>query len=215
MRLRSKLALRGGFRMDGRESFTLNPGSSMKTLVPLADGFEEIEAITIIDVLRRADVEVTTVGLDGQTVNGAHGVQIQADALWADVQLASFDAIVLPGGMGGALRMAEHEALLGALVEFKSSGRLTAAICAAPLVFERAGIVGGTAVTAYPSVQGELSSANVDAGRRVVKAGNIVTSQGPGTAMEFALALVEELCGAPKRAQLGAAMLVESSGQPA
>lgn len=180
----------------------------MRILVPLAEGFEEIEAVTIVDVLRRADLEVTLAGLAPGPCRGSRGVVLQADALLEELDPLDFQAIVLPGGMGGTLAMAEHEGLLGALRIFWRERRWIAAICAAPLVLSRAGIVEGVALTAHPGVHEQLGAADLRPRERLVVTGRLITSQGPGTSMEFALGLVEAFVGPEKRSELAAAMVV-------
>jgi 4-methyl-5(b-hydroxyethyl)-thiazole monophosphate biosynthesis len=179
-------------------------------LVPLASGFEEIEAVTIVDVLRRAGLDVTVAGLAGGVLEGSRGIRVQPDTTLDRVDARSFDAIVLPGGMGGATALAADERVLAALRAHHAAGRLTAAICAAPMVLARAGLVEGTRVTSHPSVRDRLAGATVCAEPRVLREGNVLTSQGPGTAMEFALALVRELVGDAKAEELARAMVVAS-----
>lgn len=179
-----------------------------RVLVPLAEGFEEIEAVTIIDVLRRADVEVTVAGLQAGAVTGSHGIAVRTDADWSDVDPEPFDMIVLPGGMPGTTNLMEDERVLQAVRDLHARGRPVAAVCAAPMVLARAGVVAGIDVTSHPSVRDRLGDATVCDGPRVVRAGNVITSQGPGTSLEFALALVEELVGAPRAADLRRAMIV-------
>ena len=164
----------------------------MKILVPLAKGFEEIEAVTIVDVLRRAEFEVTLAGLEAGPCLGSRGVLITPDVEWKEIEPSDFDALVLPGGMGGTLAMAERPELLAALQVFRSEERWVGAICAAPLVLARAGVVDQVPITAHPGVQGELGKrcAAIEPGPRVLVSGHVVTSQGAGTAMEFALELV-------------------------
>ncbi len=181
-----------------------------RVLVPLASGFEEIEAITIVDVLRRAGVEVTLAGLTSGVLEGSRGIRVQPDTTLDRVDAAAFDAIVLPGGMGGATAMSEDERLLAMLRAHHGAGRLTAAICAAPMVLARAGIVDELRVTSHPSVRDRLGRAVVVAEPRVLRAGHVLTSQGPGTAMEFALELVRELAGLEKASELARAMVVAS-----
>lgn len=179
-----------------------------KILVPIAEGFEEIEAVTIVDVLRRAELEVTLASLEPGPVLGSRGIRIQADAQLGDLDLESFDVLVLPGGMQGTLAMMEDQRLLDLLRGMHADGRLTAAICAAPMVFARAGIEVGHAMTSHPGVRDRLGQAEVRESPRVVRSGSVLTSQGPGTAMEFALALVAELVGEGAREDLQRAMLV-------
>ena len=181
---------------------------TQRVLVPLAPGFEEIEAVTLIDVLRRAGLEVVAAGLAPGSVRGSRDVSIVPDALLRDVDPESFDLVVLPGGMDGTLAMMADERLLEIVRAHFLSGRLTAAICAAPLVLVQAGITAGRAVTSHPSVRDQLGVAELRPEVRVVRSGNLVTSQGPGTAMEFALALVEELRGRAERDRLATAMVV-------
>lgn len=183
-----------------------------RVLVPLAEGFEEMEAVIIIDVLRRADLDVIVAGLDGVgPVLGSRGVTVIAEAALDEVLEARYDAIVLPGGLGGTERLREHEPLLAALVAHAAGGELTAAVCAGPLVLARAGLVEGRLITAHPGAQDELvaSGARFDQGR-VVRDGVLLTSQGPGTAMEFALAVVEHLVGGRTVRELRSAMCLET-----
>jgi len=177
-----------------------------RALVPLAEGFEEMEAVIIVDVLRRAGVEVILAGLRGAgPVLGSRDITVMAEAdLDEALSQASgqpYDVIVLPGGLGGTHAMRDDQRLVDAVSAHAASGGLTAALCAAPLVLVRAGLVSSRIITSHPSVRTELSEAGAEvSGRRVVRDGELLTSQGPGTAMEFALALVSELEG-PEAAQ--------------
>jgi len=183
--------------------------ASKRVLVPLAPGFEEMEAVAIVDVLRRADVDVTVCGLQPGPVLGAHGIAIATDAAFDDVDPASFDVIALPGGMPGTTNLMEDPRIVGAVRTLHAAGKTTAAICAAPMVLATAGVVDGVPVTSHPSVRAKLGSADVRDTPRVVRSGHVVTSQGPGTAIEFALALVADLVGQAKADELEAAMLVQ------
>lgn len=161
-------------------------------LVLLADGFEEIEAVTIIDVLRRGDVAVTTASLGGKRVTGSHQITLEADALLGDVTVETFDALVLPGGPA-AKTLREDARAQATIKRAAAVGKLVAAVCAGPTALEAAGVLTGKRATVYPGNQ--LPSAQqVEA--RVVEDGNVLTSRGPGTTMEFALKLVERLSGA-------------------
>ena len=165
---------------------------SKRVLVPLAEGFEEIEAATIIDVLRRGGLEVVTASLAETCVKGAHGICICADTtLDAALQQADFDAVVLPGGMPGAERLRDDARLRATLVDVVAAGGTVAAICAAPIALEAAGLLAGRRATCYPGFDEQLTSAAERVTERVVTDGPIVTSRGPGTALEFATALVE------------------------
>ena len=179
-----------------------------RILVPLAEGFEEIEAVAIVDVLRRAGLEVTTASLRPGPVTGAHGIALAADAELGALEAGDFDALVLPGGMPGTTHLMEDERVLAAVRALHAAGRPTAAICAAPMVLAKAGVIGGVAVTSHPSVRTRLGDADVRSEPRVLRSGSVLTSQGPGTALEFALTLVSDLVGADKAAELSRAMLV-------
>ncbi len=168
-------------------------------MVPLAEGFEEIEATTIIDVLRRAGLKVVTAGLSGITVKGSSGVKIIADAELKNINPDEFSAIVLPGGYPGYVNLAESEKVLKIIKEFNSQNKMVAAICGAPTVLARAGILNNRNATVYPGLEKELPKSS---DKRVVVDNNIITSQGPGTAMEFALKLVEILSGEDKAKEI-------------
>ncbi len=167
---------------------------SVRVLVPLAAGFEEIEAATIIDVLRRAELDVVTAALASTDVVGAHGVTITADmTLDAALTDGDFDAVVLPGGMPGAAHLRDDARVRKALVDVVERGGTAAAICAAPIALEAAGVLAGRRATCYPGFGEQLTSAAERCDDRVVMDGPVVTSAGPGTALEFATALVERL----------------------
>lgn len=162
-------------------------------LVILAPGFEEIEAATPIDVLRRAGVEVTVAGLDALEVRGSRGLTVRADCLLAEAP-KEVDVLVLPGGMPGASNLAGSEDLGARLREGYAAGRWVAAICAAPaVVLAPLGLLDGKRATCYPGFEERFSEEVEFSEEMVVVAGRIVTSRGPGTALEFSLVLVEEL----------------------
>jgi 4-methyl-5(b-hydroxyethyl)-thiazole monophosphate biosynthesis len=177
-------------------------------LVPLAPGFEEIELTTIVDVLRRAELDVTLAGTVAGPITGAHGIAIQPEAEIAALDLGRFTMIVLAGGQPGTTNLRKDERVLDLVRRLAREGRRTAAICAAPVVLHDAGILDGVPVTSHPSVRAQLTRAKVLPDTRVVRSGPIVTSQGAGTALEFALALVADLCGTDRSAELAAAMRV-------
>jgi len=166
-----------------------------RVLVPLAEGFEEIETATLVDVLRRADIEVVLAGLDGLApCLGSRAMRFVPDAALDDVLNDPFDLIVLPGGLGGTLHMCDHEALKATLAHRVHHGLPVAAVCAAPMVLEAAGILPTARYTCHPGVASKLHTP----GRLddvVVDDGLVLTSQSAGTAMPFALALVARLCG--------------------
>ncbi len=181
----------------------------MKIAVHLADGFEEIEAISIIDVLRRADLDVVTVSVTGKLeVNGAHQIKILADELFDHVDYSRISMIVLPGGMPGASNLNAHEGLKSQIVKFNAENRLLAAICAAPLVYGNLGILNGKQAVCYPGFEKYLEGAEV-LDNPVVESGNVITGRGPGVAIQFALKLVEKLVSAEKAEILASQMLVK------
>ncbi len=164
-------------------------------LVPLADGVEEMEAVIVVDVLRRARWNVTVAAVGPLTVTASRGVRLVGDTEWAAVDPAAFDVLVLPGGMGGTQVLCRDERVLETVRCFVESERLVGAICAGPLVLQAAGVLDGRRATCHPGVRGQLrcTAALPD---RVVRDGVIVTSQGPGTTFEFALALIAATDGA-------------------
>ncbi len=176
-----------------------------KVLVILAEGFEEIEAVTIIDVLRRADVEVIGASLGDTRVRGAHALTLEADCRLDALLDTEFDAVILPGGMPGSKNLRNDARVLDCLRNQQRSGRHLGAICAAPIVLEAAGVLTGKHATCYPGF--ELPSATFSEDR-VVYDDKVVTSRGPGTAIEFALEWVKILAGPEKEKRLREAMIV-------
>jgi len=165
-----------------------------KVLVPLAHGFEEIEAVTVIDILRRAGVEVTVAGLDKKSVKGSRGVTIVPDTDMDSVADEVFDAVILPGGLDGTMNLAQDKRVIKILRNQAQSGRINAAICAAPIVLQEAGVLEGKDATSHPAVRDRLKGFSYREDR-VVASGSLITSRGPGTAMEFAFTLVTKLVG--------------------
>ena len=163
-------------------------------LVLPANGSEEMEAVIVIDVLRRAGWDVVTAGIEEGVITASRGVRLVPDTILADVDTSRFDLLFLPGGGPGTKAMCADARVLDTVSAFHDSGRMVAAICAAPLVLQKAGILDGVRATCHPAVEEELVVTERDADR-VVKDGNIFTSQGPGTAMEFALALIAARSG--------------------
>lgn len=180
-----------------------------RVLVPIANGTEEIEAVSIIDTLRRAGAEVTVASVGQLQVTASRGVKLVADAKISDCVKQTYDCIALPGGMPGAEHLRDCTPLVEKLKQQKQSGRLYAAICASPaVVLQPHGLLQGIRATCYPSMQDKLDPTHV-ADEKVVVDGNCVTSQGPGTAIVFALALVELLFDAKKAREVAGAMLVK------
>jgi len=181
-----------------------------KVLVPLAQGCEELEAITVIDLLRRAEIEVITAGLDAQPVIASRGVRLIADTELDAVLDESFDLIVLPGGLPGADHLDEDPRIQALLKKQDQGKRKIAAICAAPKVLASAGLLENKTATAYPGTLESLQLPDTKISDSSVWIdGNIITSRGPGTAMDFALALIEQLCGVSTRDKVEAGLVRE------
>ena len=169
-------------------------------LVPLAQGCEELEAVTVVDLLRRAGISVVTAGLDDQPVRASRGMVLIPDVALNDVIGQEFDMIVLPGGEPGATNLGKDERVTGLLQQLAQAGKYTAAICAAPRVLAQSGLLERRRATSYP---GALAAESVPGltyvDEPVVIDGRVITSRGPGTAMDFALQLIEVLAGKQKR----------------
>lgn len=168
-------------------------------LIPLAQSCEELEAVTIIDLLRRAGINVTTAGLDAQPIRASRGVVLIADTTLDEALKSEYDMVVLPGGLPGADHLNDDARIQTLLKKMTDNEKPIAAICAAPKVFANAGLLDGKRATAYPGTLEKLNLINTDITTEViVKDGNIITSRGPGTAMDFALHLIESLVGKEK-----------------
>ena len=166
-----------------------------KVYVFLADGFETVEALAPVDVMRRAGLDVVTVSImERKEVVSAQNVPVIADELYENIAFGDADALVLPGGGVGTDNLSAHEPLRALLVDACSRGLLVAAICAAPMVFGRIGILKGKRATCYPGCEGELYGATYTASS-VEQDGNIITGCGPGVSFDFGFAIVERLCG--------------------
>jgi len=159
----------------------------MRLIVPLAEGFEEIEAIAVIDVLRRANIKVDVVGIEDEIVAGRNGVKILCDKIITDVKPDDYDGIVLPGGNPGYKNLENSQQVINLIKAYNSRGKLIAAICASPTILEKIGVLEGKKATCYPTLKDKLKN-YVD--EKVVVDKNVITSQGPGTAIEFALEIV-------------------------
>lgn len=174
-----------------------------RILVPLAQGCEELEAVTITDLLTRAGFEVVTAGLDERPVKASRGMTLLPQTTIERVMDEPFDMIVLPGGQPGATHLNEDPRIHQLLNRLNDEGKYTAAICAAPKVLADAGLLAGKRATAYPGTFDSATTTDVkEASERVVKDGRVITSRGPGTAMDFALELIEVLAGKEKREQV-------------
>ncbi len=171
-----------------------------KTAIFLADGFEEIEALTVVDLLRRAGIEITMTSIMGKkSVTGSHNIKVEADELIEDLDFDSVDMIILPGGMPGTKNLDSCEPLKAKIRKFNDSGKLLAAICAAPTVYGKMGLLKGKRATCYPGCEGDLLGADLQT-TEVAQDGNFITSRGMGTAIPFGLAIIAQFQG-PSSAQ--------------
>ncbi len=173
----------------------------MKVLVPLAEGFEEIEAITIIDVLRRAKIHVTTVHISQNPVRGSHDIEVFADKSMDDISSADFGAIVLPGGMPGSKNLKENGKIISAIRDIYGKGGYATAICAAPIALNEAGVLKGKKFTCFPGYENEIND-GIHLPDTVVADDRVITGKGPGCAIPFSLKLVEVFVNAETASQL-------------
>lgn len=178
-----------------------------KVCVFLADGFEEIEGLTVVDLLRRAEVEVTTVSITKiLTIHGAHGIDVQADKLFDEVEYDKQDMAVLPGGMPGTLHLGEHAGVKDVLEQFYQEKKFIAAICAAPSILGKYGMLEGRKATSYPGFEEALLGAEYVYDEVAVD-GFVITSRGMGTAIAFSLALIEKLKGKEQAEKIGKSII--------
>jgi 4-methyl-5(b-hydroxyethyl)-thiazole monophosphate biosynthesis len=180
--------------------------TTSRALVLFSNGCEEIETVTIIDVLRRAGVQVTTASPNGGLVDGSRGIRIESERRLAELSARDFDALVLPGGTQNARTLAADPEAQRLIREARNLDRWVGAICAAPIALKSAGAIRGARLTSHPSVEKELAGERYVLDR-VVRDGRLITSRGPGTALEFALALVGVLCGEAQAAAVAGPML--------
>lgn len=177
-----------------------------RVLVLFAPGFEEIEMVTVVDVLRRAACDVTLAGTGEEPLEGAHGILVTPDRSLTGLVANDFEALVLPGGMPNAQTLARDAQCQRLIREAWAANLWIGAICAAPIALAAAGLVEGKRLTSHPGVEDQLSGSRYESDR-VVRDGRLLTSRGPGTALEFALALVEALVSPTRADQLAAPML--------
>ena len=162
----------------------------MRVMIPLANGFEEIEAFTVVDVLRRANIKVDTIGIIGSVIQSKHGVKIIVDRTLNQVNPEEYDAIILPGGSPGYQNLGKSAKLIEILKTFNRQNKLIGAICGAPTILAKEGLLEDKKATIYPGYEKMLAYPR---NGPVVIDGNIITSQGPGTAIEFALKIVSKI----------------------
>ncbi len=180
-----------------------------KIAVFLADGFEEIEGLTVVDLLRRAGLEVKTISIMGRReVTGSHQITVLADCQYEEASLEEAEAVVLPGGMPGTLRLGEHKGVTETVMKFYQEGKLVAAICAAPSVLGSLGILKGRSATCYPGFEEKLLGADTTGGK-VEISDNVITGKGMGAAIPFGLALIGQLLGEEKAKEIKDAIVYE------
>ena len=179
----------------------------VNVLLFIAEGFEEIEALTVVDILRRANIKCDTCSIAGSYVTGAHGIEVKADRLVDEIDKNEYGAVVLPGGMPGAKNLKENKKVIEIVKDFYKNNKIVAAICAAPIVLKEADICEGNRITSYPSFKEELKGCNY-VEDIVVEYENIVTSRGPATAIYFGLKLVEKIVNLDKANNLKEEMLL-------
>lgn len=165
-----------------------------KVVVFLAEGFEEIESVSVVDILRRAGIEVVSAGLSANPIKGSRGILIVADKSLDDVSPDEFDMVVLPGGLPGTANLEKDPRVIKFLEEMENQGKYLAAICAAPRVLRKAGLMKNKKITSHPSLSDQFPESHYLEDRVVVD-GRIITSRGPGTALEFAFQLMDVLLG--------------------
>lgn len=178
-----------------------------KVCVLLAEGFEEIEALTVVDLLRRARIYVDTAAVaDEYMVRGSHGIAVQTEDLFSEVDFEEFDMLVLPGGLPGTTNLGDHSGVRKVIRDFAEKEKYIAAICAAPTLLGSLGLLKGKRVTCHPSMEKQISGA-VLTGAPVMSDGNIITGQGVGAAIEFALNLIAVLMGDEKAQEIAEAIV--------
>ncbi len=179
---------------------------TMKVLVPVAEGCEEMEAVILVDVFRRAGWEVTAMGLKPGEITASRGVRLIPDTVVDDLDARSFDVLAIPGGNGGVETLCGDERILDIVRQFHAAKKWICAVCAGPLVLDRAGILDGVPVTCHPSAGSKLKGTK-RSDERIIQHENIITSQGPGTTMAFALHVVSTLENPEKAGEIAAAMV--------
>lgn len=181
-----------------------------KILLLLAEGFEEIEALTPVDYMRRKDIVVDTCSIEGgKKVTGAHNITVEADKVLGDIRSSDeYDGVIIPGGLPGATNLRDNDRVIDLVREFHESEKLIGAICAGPIVLQKAGILDGKQVTSYPGFEDELGESKYKEAT-VVKDGNIITARGPAVAVYFTLEIMQSLIGKEKTEELRGEILLD------
>lgn len=184
-----------------------------KVYIFLANGFEEVEALTVVDLLRRAGIEAPTVSIqDGKMVEGTHGIKVEADFLLSEVRGTMADAIVLPGGIPGTPNLKANETLMEMVLGLHAAGSYICAICAAPTILAGLGLVDGKKATSYPSCEPDMCGADYQK-ESVVVDGQIVTSRGVGTAIDFGLKIIELLASEKEAKEIAESIVYRAEGK--
>lgn len=170
--------------------------------VHLANGFEEIEALTVVDLLRRANIDVKTVSIEEKTVTGAHNIEVNADLMFDEADYEACHMIVLPGGMPGTINLENHEKLSKQIDLFYAQKKYISAICAAPMILGHKGYLDNKITTIYPGMEDEMGDVMEQSKEKVAVDGNIITGRGPGCAMDFALKIIEVIKGHEKMLEI-------------
>ena len=182
---------------------------SKKVYIFLADGFEDIEGLTVVDLLRRAEIEIHTVSIKNtKEVQTAHGICLLTDEVFGEVDFSDADMLVLPGGMPGTTNLNDHAGVRRVVKDFYEEGKYVAAICAAPTVLANLGILKGKRITCFPTVENQIQGAVITRMPATVD-GNIITGRGAGTAIDFALKLIDALSGPDKAREIAEAILYQ------
>jgi 4-methyl-5(b-hydroxyethyl)-thiazole monophosphate biosynthesis len=178
-------------------------GYMKKVILFLAEGFEEVEALTVVDYLRRKDINVDTVSItEDNEVKGAHEIVVLADKTINDIKdIDDYDAVIIPGGLPGATNLRDNDKVIDVVKKINENGKLTAAICAGPIVLERAGIIKDKEITSYPGFEDDLKN-GVYIEQNVVRDGSIITARGPALAVDFAIEIIKYLLGEEKSEEL-------------
>jgi 4-methyl-5(b-hydroxyethyl)-thiazole monophosphate biosynthesis len=179
---------------------------SSKVIVLLAPGFEEIEAVAIIDILRRAEIDVTIAGLEKNMVEGSHQISIKSDAYFKSIEINEYDFLILPGGQPGTNNLKSNQIIIEWLKKFSNENKMIGAICAAPIILKEANIIQGIRLTSYPAEKKQFDE-KLYSEEKVVLDKNIITSRGVGTAIDFSLELVELIKGRKTRDELAQKIL--------
>lgn len=182
-----------------------------KIAVFFAEGYEEIEALTVVDICRRCGLEVDMISVaEGTAVRGAHGIAVQADKMFSQADFSEYDMAVLPGGMPGTKNLEAHRGLMEQIDAFYAGGKYVAAICAAPSILGHRGILRGRNACCYPSFESHLEGANVTPGPVEISE-NVITSCGMGTAIDFALAIAGVFCGSGRAEEMAESIVYRRS----